>query len=417
MNLNATRNRTRAWLALAVSALWIFSSGCSSAAFPSSGGSNGGENPPTGANVQAISVNIGPTAAAGDGSFIDGAFTSVTVCVPGSTTQCQTINGILVDTGSFGLRILSSALTVSLPQQVDASNNPVAECAPFASGVIWGPVQTADFTIAGEKAASLPIQVIGSPSFSTIPTVCSSEGTPVEDLASLGANGILGVGAFSQDCGTTCAISGPSNPGIYYTCPASGCVQTTEAISSQVVNPVTLFATDNNGVIVELPSLSGTATNLDGFLIFGIGTESNNGVGSATVFGIDSSTGNFTTTFSGVAYPEAFIDSGSNAIYFLDPTTTGLPACTDFTFWYCPTAATNLSATNQGTNGSSGQINFSVGNADSLVSDPSIGAANGLAGPFPNVFDWGLPFFFRRNVYVAIDGQPTSAGPGPYWAY
>ena len=51
-------------------------------------------------NVQPISVNVGPASALGSSfNYVDGAFTSVTVCAPGSTTNCQTISGILVDTG------------------------------------------------------------------------------------------------------------------------------------------------------------------------------------------------------------------------------------------------------------------------------------------------------------------------------
>jgi len=64
-------------------------------------------------NVQPIVVNSGPA-----GNYANGLFTSVTLCVP-ATSNCQTIDGILVDTGSFGLRILSSAgggaLNLSLP--------------------------------------------------------------------------------------------------------------------------------------------------------------------------------------------------------------------------------------------------------------------------------------------------------------
>ena len=55
-------------------------------------------------NVQSIAVNGGPS-----GNYANGLFTSVTVCVPGSS-NCQNISGVLVDTGSFGLRLLSSAL-------------------------------------------------------------------------------------------------------------------------------------------------------------------------------------------------------------------------------------------------------------------------------------------------------------------
>jgi hypothetical protein len=392
--------------------------GGSSGSSSSTSGASGSSGAST-SNVQAITVNTGPTAAAPLNSpYIDGAFTSVTVCAPGSTTNCQTIGGILVDTGSSGLRILSSALTISLPQQSGTSGDPIVECLPFVDGITWGPVQTTDMTIAGEEAKSLPIQVVGSSNFSTIPTGCSSMGTPEDDLTTLGANGILGVGNYAQDCGTACTVSGASNPGLYYACPDSGCEVTTESVSSQVQNPVVLFATDNNGVIIELPSVTGAETSVSGSMIFGIGTRSNNALGSATVYTIDPSSGNFTTVFDNVTYADAsFLDTGSNAIYFLDSNTTGLPICTDATFWYCPTTTQSLSATNQGANGASGSVNFVVGNADTLTASATIGVANGLAGPNPGTFDWGLPFFFGRNVYTAIEGQSTPAGAGPYWAY
>ena len=370
-------------------------------------------------NVQAITVNTGPTAAPPLNSpYINGAFTSVTVCVPGSTTGCQTISGILVDTGSAGLRILSSALTISLPQQTGANGSPIVECLPFVDGITWGPVQTADMTIAGEQAKSLPIQVIGSSTFSTIPAGCTSFGAPEDDLSTLGANGVLGVGPFAQDCGTVCTASGASNPGLYYACPAAGCEVTTQSLANQVQNPVVLFPKDNNGVIIELPTVTGAETSVSGSIIFGIGTHTNNGLGTATVYTVDPSSGNFSTAFKGVTYTDAgFLDSGSNAIYFLDSNTTGMPTCTDTTFWYCPAGTQSFSATNQGANGASGSVTFTVGNADTLLVSPTAGVANGLAGPNPGTFDWGLPFFFGRNVYTAIEGQNTPAGAGPYWAY
>jgi hypothetical protein len=33
------------------------------------------------------------------------------------------------------------------------------------------------------------------------------------------------------------------------------------------------------------------------------------------------------------------------------------------------------------------------------------------------VFDWGLPFFFGRKVFTAIDSRATPAGIGPYYAF
>src|ERR1700730_14784879 len=125
----------------------------------------------TGNNVAAITVNSGPP---GNDGYVNGGFTSVTVCTPGTST-CQTIDGILVDTGSSGLRILSSALTIALTQQHAPDGNPVVECLPFLDAYTWGPVQTADIQIAGEKASSLPIQVLSDSDF-PVPTSCSDNG-------------------------------------------------------------------------------------------------------------------------------------------------------------------------------------------------------------------------------------------------
>jgi len=410
------RVRLQRFLYLSLAGAVATAGGCSGSTNGSSTGGGGST-----ANVQAITVNTGPTAAPPLNSpYINGPFTSVTVCTPGSTTTCQTIGGILVDTGSPGLRILSSALTISLPQQTASNGDPIVECLPFVDGITWGPVQTADMTIAGEQAKALPIQVIGSSNFPTIPNACTSFGAPEDDLSTLGANGILGVGNFAQDCGGACTESGTSasNPGWYYTCPAAGCEVTAQSLSSQVQNPIVLFPKDNNGVIIELPSVTGAEASVSGSMIFGIGTQTNNGLGSATVYTIDPSSGNFTTVFNNVTYPDAsFIDSGSNALYF-DSNTMNIPTCTDSTFWYCPTTTLSLSATNQAFgNGASGTVNFTVGNADSLTASETVGVANGLAGPNPGTFDWGLPFFYGRNVYTAIEGQNTPGGVGPYWAY
>jgi hypothetical protein len=385
----------------------------------SSSVSSAGNGGSSGSNVLAVTVNTGPNAGPPNNSpSINTAFASVTVCVPGSTSNCDTINDVLVDTGSAGLRILASALTISLPQQTGAGGNPVVECLPFVDGFTWGPVQTADVSMAGEQAKNLPIQVIGSANFPSIPSSCSSNGPPENDLKSLFANGILGVGPLAQDCGGACTISGASNAGFYYTCTSSGCSITTEALASQVQNPVALFATDNNGVLVELPAVTATETSISGSLIFGIGTQSNNGLGSATVYTLDPSSGNFTTRFNGTTYANAaFLDTGSNAIFFLDSSTTGITTCKDMTLFYCPASTQNLSATNQGANGASGTFDFVVSNADTLVTNITTGVANGLAGPNPGTFDWGLPFFFGRKVFTAIEGRNTPGGTGPFWAY
>jgi hypothetical protein len=350
--------------------------------------------------------------------YFDGAFTSVTICAPGSATSCQTIDGVLVDTGSSGLRLLASVVTVALPQQTDPSGNPIAECNQFLDGYTWGTVQTADITLAGEKASSTPIQIIGGTVATTVPAGCTNTGLVSEDtLNDLGANGILGVGLFRQDCGSACSFVGASNPGIYYSCPASGCVVAAEALTLQVQNPVWLFPQDNNGVLVDLPSVPSTGlASLTGSLIFGIGTQSNNALGAAKVLTVDFN-GNITTVFSGQGYSGSFIDSGSNGLYFLDTTATGLPLCPDTSLFYCPATPVDLSATNVGLNAVSTPVTFVITNADALLSNQEISVFTGIAGPNSGSFDWGLPFFFGRPVFTAIEQQSTPGGVGPYFAY
>jgi hypothetical protein len=53
------------------------------------------------------------------------------------------------------------------------------------------------------------------------------------------------------------------------------------------------------------------------------------------------------------------------------------------------------------------------------MSNVTYEAFSNLGGPSPvsNSFDWGLPFFYGRNVFVAIEGQTTSAGMGPFVAF
>jgi hypothetical protein len=394
-----------AWLA------FTFSLGCggSSSTTPTTVTTT---NPPaaSGNNVASILVNGGPV-----GGYADAAFVSVTVCVPGTST-CQTVDGVLVDTGSSGLRILSSALTIALPQQTASGGEPVVECFPFVSGYTWGPVQTADVEMASEKASSVPIQVLSDTDYMA-PTSCTDSGTSSDTLDSLGANGIVGVGLFIQDCGSYCETvqTAPGNFNIYYECASStSCQPIGESLAAQVPNPVSLFPTDNNGVIVELPSISGgEEASATGSLVFGIGTESNNALGSATIYSANGQ-GNFTTVFNGTTYPEeSFIDSGSNGYFFPDASIAQCGNNSEAPGFYCPSTTENLSASNQGANGTSGTVDFSVANALTLFNSDD-NAFSQLGGTYTGAFDWGLPFFFGQDVYVGIQNSTYADG---YWAY
>ncbi len=368
---------------------------------------------PGGPNVQPISVDLGL------GGTVNLAFTSVTLCAPGSNT-CQVIDNVLIDTGSSGLRIMASALSAALPlpQQTVANGDPVAQCAHFVDGYTWGPVKVADFRIAGEQASSLPIQIIGDPRFPLVPGRCAATGASKNSVAELRANGILGLAIFRQDCGPACAQN--VRNAIYYTCPAAGCQMAAMPLALQLQNPVALFAANNNGVVIELPSVPAAgAARISGSLLFGIGTQANNGIGGASVIGVDSTTANFTTVYNGTSYSASFIDSGSNALFFAD---SGTPLCTDPSVagFYCPPATKNLTATIQGRNGRSAQVNFSLGNASAMVkSNPGFAVLGSLGAPEigANTFDWGLPFFYGRKVFVALDGASTPAGAGPFIAF
>ena len=65
-----------------------------------------------GANVLPLTVN-GSTCGGPSASYPNKPCVSVQVCVPGTTT-CVTVNNLLLDTGSYGLRLFKEALPFSL---------------------------------------------------------------------------------------------------------------------------------------------------------------------------------------------------------------------------------------------------------------------------------------------------------------
>lgn len=408
-------------------------------------GSGSGTGTGNGSNVLALAVNGGPEAATGF-VYQNAAFASATVCAPGSTSNCVTINNLLVDTGSTGLRIFASEVaSLNLPAINAANGSGAYDCIAFVDdSYLWGPVERADVTLGGETASGLPVQVI-SGSNTGIPSSCSNGSTENDNSVELlGANGILGVGNEPSDCflngGSACdpssGLSTPPSPA-YYTCSGTKCSPAFIAAADQVANPVVLFPTDNNGVIVELPSASTSAPSLTGSLVFGIGTESNNQLpSSATVFTLTCDA--FTTVFGGQTFgvtdaatcagPYSFIDSGSNALYF--PNVTNIPECSsnvaqgELEGFYCPTTTETLSATMEGEDGASHSASFSVGNADTLLvsegtSSDAVQPTMAGTNPVGYGFDWGLPFFYGVNVYSSIDGQraPSGAPAAPWWAY
>ncbi|WP_028231355.1 DUF3443 domain-containing protein [Paraburkholderia mimosarum] len=354
------------------------------------------------ANTVSVTVDRGLT-----GTLPNIPTVSVKVCVTGT---CQTVDHVQVDTASFGLRLLASALPSAFLQAlppVKANNGGnLAECAAFADGYTWGSVRSADVNIGGETAPSIPIQVIGDLT-TTVPQACTGFGVAQDTVAQLGANGILGIGVAPYDTTSD-----------YYSCPGNtNCSATSVTQSSQLVtNPVRKFTTDNNGVILEMAPVSDSgAPSATGTLVFGIGTQSNNAMNAGQRFATDSF-GRLSGTLNGRTL-DTFLDSGSNAIFFVD---SSLPQCGgNLGSFYCPSATQSFTATlTPYGGGASGTAVFNVANANALLGGGSNYAANDLAGQFGSSasLDLGLSFFYGRYVYYGMD-QTGSGGKPPYVAF
>ncbi|HEY1314502.1 MAG TPA: DUF3443 family protein [Steroidobacteraceae bacterium] len=385
------------------------------------------------ANTLAVVVDSGPAALLAENPpEVDAnvLFATVTICTPGSLTACQSIDHVQVDTGSIGLGIMSGVLNgAAVPQPIQVSGGPLRECIAYADGYVWGSMATVDVQIGGRTISSLPVNIMGDPAAGTAPASCTSGYTSSQNESSVlafGANGVLGIGVFLQDCGIACTTE-PAPTQAYYACPTSGCVAAAAALNQQMNNPVGALSADNNGVVIVLPAVTSTGqVSVSGTLYYGIGTQANNALGSSTqlLTVLDSGTtaGTLTTTFNGSTLAGSVIDAGSSGYFFND---SSLPACSDQPAYYCPVsgsaaATVSFNATISGENGITSPQVFTIDNADSLFSSsqtltafPTLGGPNGaLNGIIPG-FDWGLPFFYNRSVYVLFETYAVGGTTGP----
>jgi hypothetical protein len=374
--------------------------GCSNGDDDSSGPSSAGNVVPISVGESAVCRTINQLCAV------------ITICQPG-TSSCQTISDVLVDNGSVGLRVFSSVLSTPLTQTVDVRGRAVGECTFFADGgTTWGPVQVADVVLGGAPAVRVPIQVIqstfGGQSSSNNP--CNDEVDTDPQAASF--NGILGIGIFRQDCGLICATN--SNNTLYFSCNGGSCTGVAVPLADQVQNPVWLLPSGNNGLVITLPNVPAMGVpSVSGSLILGIGTTDNNTPSAGISVLTTDDNGFVTTVYKGRTFGQSIIDSGSNGLFFPDAS---LQQCaTPLDPFYCPPNAVNLSGTVIGENGSQIVVPFQVANTENLVQTGNA-AFNNLGGDF-SIFDWGLPFFLGRTVFIGIEGQSSSLGTGPYFAF
>jgi hypothetical protein len=373
-----------------------------------------------GDNVIPLTVDSGP---AGAGPQANRLYTSVTLCQP-STSNCQIIDHVLVDTGSIGLRLIASQVPSALNLQATTSPVTVA-CQQFLdNSFAWGPVVSADIKLGGKTISNLPIQIMGDAAHQASSSTCAI-GTAITSIAGLGATGILGVGTSKEDCGAGCTSN--LNNGYYYTCTGASCTGKRMSRVSQLQNPVYALSADNNGVKVVLPGLpSGTnsASSMTGSMVFGIGTQANNATTGASAmrltynpsYGYVVNTAVSSAPYS-ATMANSFLDTGSNGLYFGTLASLPLPLCPTAPDFYCPLSTTFFSAALSGSTGSPLAISFAV---DPAIGDPVLPT---LAGPSGDAsqFIWGLPFFYGRTVFIGFEGRSglfngTSIA-GPYYAF
>ena len=383
-----------------------------------------------GANVVDLLVDGGP-----DGNGVNRLFTSVTICKPGSATLCKTIDHVLVDTGSVGLRLLASEVPsqLQLSTAKTTSGNVLLGCANFLDGSFsWGPLALADVKLGGLAAADTTVQLVGHSDYDRFQSQCSASGDPIITPSDLGAKGILGLGLSKQDCGSACAVQGrrSSQNGRYFSCTNATCTSvtgTTLATDKQLQQVVARFPTDNNGLAIQMNSVpSAGAATATGKMVFGLGTRSNNQFPTLQVLATTSQGYLFgalssSSTLAGGSFSSTFFDTGSNGISF----DSNLPNCgyPNDNGFYCPLADVVFSVALGSAGTGQAKKGFTISNAAALFQKnntalPTLGGTLSAQG----FLDLGLPFFYGKTVVIGIDGMAatgvgTSTATGPFYAF
>lgn len=333
----------------------------------------------------------------------------VTVCQP-NTTICQTFDKILLDTGSFGLKINRSAFNqVNLPAiNQTGSNLPISVCNLYGSGYVFATANYADVYIGGEKAANLPMQIIDDGNQANVPSSCANQGALV-DFHTLGMNGIIGVNPM---------VKVPNTSNYNYTCQSGSCTKIFSGIpvANLNVNPVASFAQDNNGEFITLPAVSPySATPVYGVMTFGLNTESNNQL-PANVSSVKGDPHDFIGRFLGQSESSQFTtlyDTGTNYLYFYSDL---IPYCDAGFYVYCPSTTMMWKSTVSNYDGSGNPLAISLPIAPITYTtypvEPQFGT---YASPGDGIY--GLPFFLGKSVYMGFVNYQTSMGNGPTWGY
>lgn len=334
---------------------------------------------------------------------------AVTVCRPG-TASCVTVDKVLLDTGSVGLRLYAPAVQNAL---APAAGSSTAECGIFGSFYAWGPLRDADVRLGGLQATKMRVQLYGDssvPAASAVGCGNSPSSQLAEPLPSkAGFNGILGIKGLQADSQS------------YYSCSASSCSAVNLTLAEKLPNPVAKLPTDANGYSIQMPSIPVSGANgVIGAFVLGIGTRPNNSLpATVTTISLDSKQG-FQLWLAGVV-ATALIDSGTGVYALPKAQGLSLPTCAGFeAAVYCPSAATPLAILMKPSLSPTAIVgtNLTIGDGVAFLSN-GMAASSTIATAVPaTVISFGVdallgaPFFFGRNIYFGIEGQPVSPGGG-----
>ena len=390
--------------------------GSSSTSSPGGGSGSSSPTPPPSASVIA---NVVKVVVDNSYNFINAPYVSVTICTPG-TNNCATIDHVMLDTGSVGLRLLRSAIPASLglTNATDpVGGNTLAECSEFGAGHAWGPISTVDLKMAGETASSLPMQIIDD-SFATMPTNCAAFGPDMaaNGAQSFGANGLLGVDVLRRDCLEGC--DSPSST-LYYDCAGATCSPIAMPVADQLPNPISWFSRDNNGMTLSFPAVpAGGSASVTGTMTFGINTQSDNQQANLTKI-VTTADATVSASYNGQTL-HGILDSGSGAYFIPDTTITQCPSSFSTGTWFCPAQQVSRTATLQSELGGSVGVQFDIVNAMSELSGNN--SAHTGVGEDVNVFgagllDLGMPFFFGKTLTFGIQSNDNfAAGVSPFFS-
>ena len=360
-----------------------------------------------------------------NGNANNRAFITITVCQPG-TNICQSIDHVMVDSGSVGLHIASSQLTLTGLPPIEYNGNALYNCSQYDSGYNFGPMVTADIKIGGEIASNVPLSIFNDSAPSNVPSSCSNGQSLIDVASEFGAKAIMGVGVIN-----------PPNSLVYpglYTCNSTSCtnLDSSAAINtSLVVNVISAFSQDNNGVIFNLPSVeSATNTPVIGSLTFGINTQANN-VPPQSLYVVNGNPNSYSSGVGPVGYfmanngsetTPAIFDSGTPTLQFYSAT---IPQCTGV--WagtYCPDPSPqNWLPTVSSYNGNESiPLALSIVNYSSYFSPPAIFPGVGQVQAPSSFTSFGLPFFYGNTIYArfangnTVDNS-TPLAVGPAWGF